>query len=240
VTPEFVDAIDPCEVPCEGGPGMFTTSPTNKGLYCGGQMEVPTYCNPTQGFTSCGGDRCNSYGGCNTCTGGGVTIQGGSTPMWEGSTVLPGGTGYDDSTGTPTLAPAAELPQPGAPASGSPGQSTPAPATPMTPPQSGAQNSFDDLSLPVVETDQAEMPSQSPEPGNQSYHAPAMPANPFRSAADEGSPPSHTAPRAYSPQRRPVFMRNATRPYNRQAQPAQPGPQPAENGLIGPVGYDVE
>src|SRR4051794_18305706 len=52
VTPEFVDAMDPCEAPCDG-PGAFTTSPTNRGLYCGGHMEVPTACNPTSGLGSC-------------------------------------------------------------------------------------------------------------------------------------------------------------------------------------------
>ncbi len=51
VTPEFVDPIDACQVPCEG-PGMFTTSPTDRGLYCAGQMEVPTVCNPTHGLMS--------------------------------------------------------------------------------------------------------------------------------------------------------------------------------------------
>src|SRR5262249_8486374 len=41
VTPEFVDPIESCEMPC-GGPGTYTTSPNNRGLYCAGHMEVPT------------------------------------------------------------------------------------------------------------------------------------------------------------------------------------------------------
>jgi hypothetical protein len=65
-----------------------------------------------------------------------------------------------------------------------------------------------------------------------------MPVNPFTPAAEQENAPTYTAPRAYSPQRQPVFMRNATRPYNPQTQRAQPAPQRAENGLIGPVGYD--
>src|SRR6185369_15725013 len=64
VTPEFVDAMDPCEVPC-GGPGSYTTSPTNRGLYCGGHLEVPTACNPTSGLGSCGQVNCGLGGGCN-------------------------------------------------------------------------------------------------------------------------------------------------------------------------------
>ena len=71
VTPEFVDAVDKCEMPC-GGPGTFTTVPTDRGLYCGGHVEVPAHCNPTQGLGSCGNDECCSggcggNGGCSNC-----------------------------------------------------------------------------------------------------------------------------------------------------------------------------
>jgi len=40
VTPEFVDAMEPHEVPC-GGPGLSTISPSDKELYCKGYIEVP-------------------------------------------------------------------------------------------------------------------------------------------------------------------------------------------------------
>ena len=76
VTPEFVDPMDGGEVPC-GGPGTFTTSPTNRGLYCGGHMEVPTHCNPTQGLSACGQDPCGNAG-CATCGNGGCTVRNGS------------------------------------------------------------------------------------------------------------------------------------------------------------------
>jgi pilus assembly protein CpaC len=40
VTPEFAEAVDPNEMPpC--GPGMLTTMPSDKELYCRGYMEVP-------------------------------------------------------------------------------------------------------------------------------------------------------------------------------------------------------
>jgi hypothetical protein len=52
--------------------------------------------------------------------------------------------------------------------------------------------------------------------------------------------PQYTAPRPYSPQRQPVFMRNAIKPYNPQPQAGQPAAQQRENSLIGPVGYDVQ
>jgi pilus assembly protein CpaC len=40
VTPEFVEAMDPFEVPC-GGPGLRTGAPSDKELYMKGYIEVP-------------------------------------------------------------------------------------------------------------------------------------------------------------------------------------------------------
>jgi pilus assembly protein CpaC len=53
VTPEFVDAIDPHEVPC-GGPGLSTNSPTDKELYWKGYLEVPNL------YGDCNGGACMS------------------------------------------------------------------------------------------------------------------------------------------------------------------------------------
>ncbi|NOY42013.1 MAG: histidine kinase [Planctomycetes bacterium] len=56
VTPEFVDGMEPHQVPtC--GPGMESISPTNKQLYFGGHLEVPANgpCGP--------GGGCNIHGG---------------------------------------------------------------------------------------------------------------------------------------------------------------------------------
>ena len=68
VTPEFVDGMEPCEVPpC--GPGMESVSPTNCQLYGGGHLEVPS-CGPCGPgcYGDCGG---NCYGTCgNECSGG--------------------------------------------------------------------------------------------------------------------------------------------------------------------------
>lgn len=111
VTPEFVDPIDACEVPC-GGPGTSTVSPTDRGLYCGGHMEVPTACNPTQGLSSCGQESCGNNGDCNqgapcnscgTCGAGNapMPMMNGEVRIQNGPTAvlpLPGGTGYDDSS----------------------------------------------------------------------------------------------------------------------------------------------
>lgn len=59
VTPEFVDAMAPEEVPpC--GPGMSTVSPRDYDLYVGGKLEIPA---------SCG--VCGDRGCCPTCISGG-------------------------------------------------------------------------------------------------------------------------------------------------------------------------
>lgn len=66
VTPDFVDAMAPHEVPpC--GPGMGTVSPSDCDLYIDGKVETPNYCGPcTNG--ACGG--CGDCG-CNGCSTGG-------------------------------------------------------------------------------------------------------------------------------------------------------------------------
>ena len=97
VTPEFVDPMDPHEVPCDG-PGLATTQPDNHDLYCGGHIEVPAHRNPIRGPHACSGNGgCNyglghANGGCNCHSGGhhGLTTEG---------LTMPGGVGYDDSYG---------------------------------------------------------------------------------------------------------------------------------------------
>jgi hypothetical protein len=71
---------------------MDTVSPTNAGLYCNGEVEVPACCNPYSGSTSCGTcGRCYS-----TFDGNSVNSYGeGVVPTEE--LILPGGTGFDDS-----------------------------------------------------------------------------------------------------------------------------------------------
>jgi hypothetical protein len=257
VTPEFVDPIDACEMPC-GGPGTFTTSPTSRGLYCGGKVEVPTYCNPIQGMSACGGDDCGGSncgnGGCSTCNNGGA-MNAAPMPIFNGNSAVQGGSGYDDTTTlpamTPDLQPASVAPAPAiVPDQAPQAPAQPGPAATPIPPQ-GARAVPDDITLPVV-TDQPQIPA-NPIRGT----TPAVPvAAPLPSAPDpsqgpastsEGAyypvgptNPAYTAPRPYSPQRQPVFLRNASRPYIPQPANAQPTTPKSESGLIGPVGYDVQ
>jgi pilus assembly protein CpaC len=104
VTPEFVDPLEPGQVPCQG-PGMFTTTPTACQLHCAGHVEVPTYYNPTSGLMSCGTDPCGPCGQCggpNGCygqsCGGGQCCNAG--PMITDGVSMPGGVGYDDAGST--------------------------------------------------------------------------------------------------------------------------------------------
>lgn len=67
VTPEFCEALDPCEVPpC--GPGELTTSPTDTELYFRGYIEVPKNC---------------ADGNCGPAGHGGHGMPGPMGPMYE-------------------------------------------------------------------------------------------------------------------------------------------------------------
>jgi pilus assembly protein CpaC len=99
VTPEFVDAIEPHEVPC-GGPGYATTSPTNCQLYCAGHVEVPVHCNPISGMTACGECGGGPCGGCGNVGGScGCGPQGPVDSIISDGVQMQGGTGYDDAGG---------------------------------------------------------------------------------------------------------------------------------------------
>ena len=185
-------------------------------------------------------------------------MNGGPGPLMNESVVLPGGTGYDDSPSTPILMPAPSTdPQPQI------APPTEAPNNLPTPPQSGDQSTSEDIdiTLPVVTDDQflpphpvaaqpastsvppakpvppPTVPPQAPQPSDATYFNPFTPTAP---QVGQGGMPVYTAPRPYSPQRQPVFMRNASRPYNPQSQHTQPDSQQGQSGLIGPVGYDVQ
>jgi pilus assembly protein CpaC len=121
VTPEFVDGLAPCEVPC-GGPGYATTSPNNCQLYCAGHVEVPYYCNPTVGPMACGECQDGSCG-CGP-NGSGESVISDGVPM-------EGGTGYDDSNGPTPMPSGGSMPAPG-------GGSV-EPDSMILPPQGGAE-----------------------------------------------------------------------------------------------------
>ncbi len=236
VTPEFVDPIDSNELPCNG-PGSFSTVPTNRGLYCAGQMEVPTYCNPTSGLGSCGQDPCGNPN-CNTCGQVGCTNGNcGSSPAMNSHVVLPGGTGYDDGSGpTPVLPPAKLNGQPAPEELSFPVQIEDHGAPVNTLPTPAPRN--------VAPQPAAKPPVTPPQPAPKPAPVPAAPPKAAASSGvEQGGVSGYTSPRPYSPQRQPVFMRNASNP----ATPSNPqGPttpeavSAAQDGLIGPVGYDVQ
>jgi pilus assembly protein CpaC len=213
VTPEFVDPIDACEAPC-GGPGMSTTSPNNRGLYCGGYMEVPTACNPTNGLGSCGQVPCGhcNAGNCNNgcpCNGG-PPVMNGTMPiqgmparnmMPMPATQMPGGSGYDDSTSENPVLPTPESDQ---------DTKSPAPAestTVLPAPQ--------DISLPENSAlEKSQKPAAKNKPATETN-----PATETKSAAQPPIPPQPAAPTApETPSPKPT-----------QTPPVTPVPAPAPN-----------
>jgi pilus assembly protein CpaC len=217
VTPEIVDPIDGCEAPCDG-PGMFTTSPTNRQLYCGGHVEVPTYCNPTSGLTSCGQDQCCGGGNCNSCNNcnngnvgeGGVMYGANGTPIITDGVAMPGGVGYDDTLEPTTVTDQSD--------SGEPVPAT-SPADLPLPPQ------------PPETPNSNPAPPADPAPSSGTQYPMTIPSYNAQMTPPAGQP-IYTSGRPHNPPRQPVFVRNPSRPQNQQ--PAAPG----GNGLIGPIGYD--
>jgi hypothetical protein len=240
VTPEFVDAMEPHEVPC-GGPGFATTSPNNRDLYCGGHVEVPARCNPTRGMTSCGegytGYGCSNCpnGGCSNCNGGacgGHTP--GQVPVVTDGVQMPGGVGYDESYAPSTSGPET-ITDESQPQAGSIESQEQLPGPSDEPMQSGP----DDLQLPEGAEQPAggEQPDGTTLPNEAIYFTPQPGYSGVPMAP--ASVPQYTAPRPYSPPRQPVFMRNASRPNNPQGGTAA-APAQGQSGLIGPVGYDPQ
>jgi pilus assembly protein CpaC len=91
----------------------------------------------------------------------------------------------------------------------------------------------DDLQLPA-DTGQ-------PNPNGQTDDSAFAPGPNYQpqSLAPVGQP-RYVAPGHYTPPRQPVYMRNASRPDNPQPAPATPATPASENGLFGPVGYDIQ
>jgi len=227
VTPEFVDPMDPEQVPC-GGPGYATTSPNTHDLFCGGHVEVPLDCNPISGMTACGephvGYGCSTcpQGGCSTCNGGAYGgAMPGTAPVIIDGAMMQGGAGYD-----PSRAPRLNGPQT---------------ITDQYPTTSGNTmlGSPDDLQLPngVMQPSNIGQPGGTTLPADGVQFTPQA-GNQIPSVMSRGTA-EYTAPRPYSRTRQPVYRRNASSPNNPQAAEAAVSTS-GQPGLIGPVGYDTE
>jgi pilus assembly protein CpaC len=226
VTPEFADAIEPCEVP-QGGPGFATVSPENCDLYCGAHLEVPAECNPIRGLKACG-DDCGAPGcgpvPCNRGRQNGAV----GTIITDGN-MLPGGTGYDTS---PT-------PMPAEPHVMSVGPVEPDTMTLPSP----SQNATPRMQQPArVQPLPAPAGAAPLGPTTQRSFTPALMG---RQAVRPTGVPQYTQPRFYSPQRAPTYVRNASKPNNPNTDSGNSADndapsKPSEGGLIGPVGYDAQ
>jgi pilus assembly protein CpaC len=222
VTPEFVDAISPGDVPC-GGPGFATVSPTNRDLYCGGHVEVPAQCNPIRDFNNCNDDCCNTGCGSNAC---GNSFQPASGSIITDGHTMPGGTGYDTLPAPTPVEPNQMTVGPTEPDTMT--LPSPAPRTNPMPPQ--LPRMVQPLPAP---TNTAPAGPTTQQPANRSFLG--------RQAMRPTGVPQYTLPRPFSPQRAPVYVRNTPKPDNPNlADSAAPQPQPSDGGLIGPVGYDAQ
>ncbi len=129
VTPDLAGPLEACQVP-PGGPGMFTSVPTDTEFYCDGMIEVPSYggrCNGVCDFGGLPGTQLDYAGPCQGGCQPGMEMM--NFPMDSGSM----GTGH-------TLVPGAE-PMPAAPIPAAP-PAAPGEAAPMIPelPLPGAGN----------------------------------------------------------------------------------------------------
>ena len=139
VRPEFVDAMDPHEVPLFG-PGEQTTIPTDKEMFCRGYLEVPACC-PDGSCVKCRAGRgkysANSISGSlhgqghsgfgapsPSIIGGGETIHGGEA--MQGGFQMPNPSMGFESNGVPLPQPTPAAPMNFAPPQG--GQATGLPA----------------------------------------------------------------------------------------------------------------
>lgn len=216
VTPEFVDAMDPCEVPC-GGPGYSSVSPNNHDLYCSGHVEVPNHCNPYRGPYACGDDSCGCNGQCGAGAGCNCAPHGGNGTVITDGMNMPGGVGYENESYGPTMV----TDQP-------PGGSMPPSDMPRLPSVNSSPAMPDDLPMP---------PPNAESPNGAGI---LPPRNGYAGQPASSGVPAYTSPRPYSPPRQPVFVRNAVNPNNPQPASTPANTSVGENGLIGPVGYDVQ
>jgi hypothetical protein len=226
VTPEFVDAMNPEEVPpCY--PGSGTMSPNDKELYWNGQLEVPNMCSecggypcvpthghepccpggnfgPGAGAGGCGGGQCGGYGG--PANGGYYDSQ-----PYDSQ---PHGLQPYESSGPEGYAPVPlELPSPADPqGSGTQGSGPGARHGELVlPPSGGTTGPADRVQGPTLD--------------------------------DQGRPLSELSRRAtphYTASRNPQYQRQASQPFNPRRAPTPVESSVGESGLIGPVGYDLE
>ncbi len=227
VTPEFVDALNPEEVPpCY--PGSGTMSPTDKELYWGGQIEVPNMCSPCGGYPCvpthghepcCPGGNFGPGAGAGGC-GGGQCGGGYGVPANGGYGTSTNGGYYEsqpyESSGMEGYAPVPlELPTPAEPqGSGTNGL------------EPGTRHG--ELVLPPSGGSGAGGPADR-------VQGPSLDG--------QGRPLSELSRRAtphYTASRNPQYQRQPSEPFNPQRAPRPVPSSVGESGLIGPVGYDLE
>jgi pilus assembly protein CpaC len=112
VTPELVAPLAADQIPC-GGPGLFSTTPTDRELYIDGFLEVPNYgdecinCAPgTMGTGPCGPEGCPpGLNGAGPIPAGPVVVPGAPLPGTAPLGLPPAALPYDATPAEPPPAP---------------------------------------------------------------------------------------------------------------------------------------
>ncbi|TWT76851.1 putative type II secretion system protein D precursor [Posidoniimonas polymericola] len=219
-TPEFVDALDPHQVP-QCYPGSGTIVPDNRELYCEGQMEVPNPCG------TCGGYPCvPSHGQVPCCPSGSAGCLNGQCS--DGSC----GSGFD-------MPPTGYAGQYGyAGEYDSAGQTGYPQGYEEVPYAEGLEPTPVDLPAPMPAGRHGEL-VLPPDAGASAPVDRVQGPEIDRS----GRAMSHLSQRPtqhYTASRPPQYRRQPSEPFNPQTQQGGAAPQPGTGGLIGPVGYDLE
>jgi len=223
VTPEFVDAMDPHEVP-ECFPGSGTMSPGSGALYCGGRLEVPNAYGPC-GPEGCGSQGCSSQG----CSEGDPRC---------GNNLSNVGEGY----------PSDNRPTDFYPGDAVPSNAVPSNVIPVGPGNFGPENIPQG---PAFGEGMPQNENLVPTPADGSIHGTLrMPHGAQLQQSRAGSPYRQAA---QSPILSPGYAAQQPAEYRRAAEQTAPPVGPpsvsppsgragyaAEGGLIGPVGYEVE
>ena len=230
VTPEFVDGMDPQEVPpC--GPGLESVSPGHCQLYFNGQIEVPACgpCGPlSQGSGGPGCSSCERPNGVSVLATDGI-VPYPVVPMQSDSAQeenQPSQQDQNKGNGGNLNLPTSPLP------------TSPLPTSPLPTSKSPATD------IPVPETSGSAVPA-----------VPRYQAQPFLPAADGSSSNKSESPHtskksvgAYADKRghHPYYRKNPTdsntadHPQYQEAYQNLPQSTTHTPGLIGPIGYDVE
>jgi len=170
ITPEYVSAISPEQV-LPGGPGKFTTVPTDRELYGSGFIEVPNYGDqcPLPGYPAGSPGMWPGPMGPAPLAPEGVppapgAVPPGPAPTAEPGLILPPGAAPNAPPPAPSVTKSSAAPRSGTTASALASSSRPLPTTPSAPQRTGARSARDGVNTATYRFD--EQPGSLIEPAS--------------------------------------------------------------------------